>query len=287
MGGSPQKRTARVRIHRFKDGRPRERLDHVAVEEPMELRIEVPNPDGIREVPVSVTMRTPGDDFELAVGFLFTEGILLDPTAVSDVRYCQNVEPQEYNVVTVALRTPDAYDAESLGRNFYVTSSCGVCGKASLEAVEVLGCAAVPDTGFRIAPEVLAGVPDALSERQKVFDRTGGIHAAGLFDSDGTVHLIREDVGRHNAVDKVLGHQLLGHQLPLAHRGLVVSGRTSFEILQKAAMCGIPMVVAVGAPSSLAVDMAKRFNLTLTGFTQAGRFNVYSVPERIVGPEAT
>ena len=251
----------------------------------MEVRLEVPGDEGTREHPVSVTMRTPGDDFELAAGFLFTEGVVTDPRAVADVRYCRDVEPQEYNVVTASLRDPGAFDAASLTRNFYVTSSCGVCGKASLESVEVMGCQAVPDGTLAIHEADLRALPARLRSAQLVFDRTGGIHAAGLFDPDGGITLVREDVGRHNAVDKVVGALVLSGGLPGSARGLVVSGRSSFEILQKAAMAGFPMVVAVGAPSSLAVTFARRFNMTLVGFAKSDGYNVYSGDERIRGKE--
>lgn len=249
----------------------------------MEVRLEVRGDEGKREHPVSVTMRTPGDDFELAAGFLFTEGVITDPHALGDVRYCRDVDPQEYNVVTASLRDPAAFDPSSLTRNFYVTSSCGVCGKASLESVEVMGCAAVPDGTLSVQEAEVRALPDRLRSAQHVFDRTGGIHAAGLFDAEGRIVLVREDVGRHNAVDKVVGALVLSRSLPGSERGLVVSGRSSFEILQKAAMAGFPMVVAVGAPSSLAVSFARRFNMTLVGFAKRDGYNVYSGSERIDG----
>ena len=267
----------------MRNGRFSVRADQVAVEEPMEVRVEVPLPEGAREHPVAVTMRTPGDDFELAVGFLITEGLVPGPDAVAGVRYCREVEPQEYNVATVSLRDAAGFDASGLARNFYVTSSCGVCGKASLEAVEVMGCRPVPDAGFAIDDEALRALPSRLRSAQRVFDRTGGIHAAGLFDPSGEVGLVREDVGRHNAVDKAVGALALSGKLPGTGLGLVVSGRSSFEILQKAAMAGFSVVAAVGAPSSLAVEFARRFNLTLTGFTNRGGYNVYAGSERILG----
>ncbi|MYB06828.1 MAG: formate dehydrogenase accessory sulfurtransferase FdhD [Gemmatimonadetes bacterium] len=278
-----RRRAARVRVRRMRSGWITERSDSVAVEEPMEVRLEVRGDEGKREHPVSVTMRTPGDDFELAAGFLFTEGVITDPHALGDVRYCRDVDPQEYNVVTASLRDPGAFDASSLTRNFYVTSSCGVCGKASLESVEVMGCAAVPDGTLSVQEAEVRALPDRLRSAQHVFDRTGGIHAAGLFDAEGRIVLVREDVGRHNAVDKVVGALVLSRSLPGSQRGLVVSGRSSFEILQKAAMAGFPMVVAVGAPSSLAVSFARRFNMTLVGFAKRDGYNVYSGGERIAG----
>lgn len=284
VGGSSGRRrkAARVRVGRMRGGRFSTRGDSVAVEEPMEVRLEVPGDDGIREHPISVTMRTPGDDFELAAGFLFTEGVVIDPAAVADVRYCRNVDPQEYNVVTASVRDPDAFDAASLTRNFYVTSSCGVCGKASLEAVEVMGCQPVAEGTFTISEDDIRALPDKLRSLQRTFERTGGLHAAGLFDGDGRITVAREDVGRHNAVDKVIGTLVLSRALPGSGLGLIVSGRSSFEILQKAAMAGFPVVVAVGAPSSLAVTFARRFNMTLVGFAHRDGYNVYSGADRIV-----
>ena len=283
MTAMSRRRAARVRVGRMRGGWFTTRGDSVAVEEPMEVRLEVPGDGGTREHPVSVTMRTPGDDFELAAGFLLTEGVVTDPRALADVRYCRDVDPQEYNVVTASLRDPGAFDAASLTRNFYVTSSCGVCGKASLESVEVMGCQAVPDGTLVIHESEVRALPGRLRSAQQVFDRTGGIHAAGLFDAAGAITLVREDVGRHNAVDKVVGALVLSGGLPGSESGLVVSGRSSFEILQKAAMAGFPMVVAVGAPSSLAVSFARRFNMTLVGFAKRDGYNVYSGDERIDG----
>jgi FdhD protein len=252
-----------------------ERADSLATEEPLEIRAQGPGQEGQR---VAVTMRTPGGDFELAAGFLFTEG-LVTPDDVRRVAYCDDLddEEQRYNVVTVTLERP--FDAERLARNFYATSSCGVCGKASLDDIAVR-CDVVPP-GFAIGADVLVSLPDRLREAQRVFERTGGLHAAGLFDADGVVLSVREDVGRHNAVDKVIGEQLLGGHLPLADRVLQVSGRASFEIVQKAAVAGIPVVSAVSAPSSLAVDAGERLGVTVVGFVRDGRCNVYTHPNRI------
>ena len=275
---TPRKSTARVDIERHDAASSRVRRDVVAVEEPMEIRLAVP---GAGEHAVAVTMRTPGNDFELAAGFLFCEGLVSRREDVADLRYCVDVDPQEYNVVTVQLRGGVPFDPASLTRNFYTTSSCGVCGKASLEAVEVKGCAPLPDGEVRIASDTIRGMPDILRQRQAVFERTGGLHAAELFDADGEPGSLREDVGRHNAVDKVIGEAFLEGRLPLFERILAVSGRASFEIMQKALAAGIPVVVAVGAPSSLAVDLARRFNMTLVGFTKADGFNVYAGRHRI------
>ena len=230
---------------------------------------------------VSVTMRTPGHDFELAAGFLFSEGILAGRDQVQEVTYCQTGELQEYNVVTVRLKDGVRLDADLLTRNFYTSSSCGVCGKGSLEAVEMKGCRPLPDGGLVLEAAGIPALPDLLLDNQKGFKRTGGHHAAGLFTPAGDVLVVREDVGRHNAVDKVVGRAFLEGDLPLRDRVLVVSGRTSFEIIQKAVAAGVPAVVAVGAPSTLAVDLARTFNVTLIGFTRGGGFNLYAGEARV------
>jgi len=254
-----------------------ERADTLATEEPMEIRAGGP---GQEAEAVAVTMRTPGGDFELAVGFLFTEG-LIAPGDVRRVAYCDNLpgEDQRYNVVSVTLERP--FDRDRLHRNFYATSSCGICGKAALEDVEVRCDRVAP--GPEIDVGVLMSLPDRLRAGQKVFDRTGGLHAAGLFAADGELLSVREDVGRHNAVDKVIGEQLLAGRIPLEGYVLQVSGRASFEIVQKAAVAGIPIVSAVSAPSSLAVEAGERFGMTIVGFVRDGRCNVYSHPERVSG----
>lgn len=252
------------------------RTDTLAAEEPMEIRVAGPDQELSS---VAVTMRTPGGDFELAVGFLFTEG-LIGRYDVQRVAYCDNLpgEDQRYNVVSVNLERP--FDPELLRRNFYATSSCGICGKAALDDIEVR-CAPV-GPGPEVPASVLAGLPDELRTAQKLFERTGGLHGAGLFTPEGEILSAREDVGRHNAVDKVIGEQLLAGRLPLADRILQVSGRVSFEIVQKAAVAGIPIVAAVSAPTSLAVEAGERFGQTIVGFVRDGRLNVYTHPERIV-----
>jgi FdhD protein len=273
----PLRRTvANVRVTAVHDGVASERTDTLAAEEPLEIRVQ--GPDGEMHQ-VAVTMRTPGGDFELAVGFLFTEG-LVAPSDVRRVAYCDDVsdEDQRFNVVSVAIDR--RFDAERLRRNFYATSSCGVCGKAALDDVEVR-CAPVAD-GPEVTVDVLRSLPDALRRSQKIFDRTGGLHAAGLFRPDGTLVAAREDVGRHNAVDKVIGEMLLADRVPLPGHVLQVSGRLSFEIVQKAAVAGVPIVSAVSAPSSLAVDAAERFGMTLVGFVRDDRLNVYTRPDRIL-----
>ncbi len=278
---SPGKGLARVKVSRLVDGLFADRNDVVTVEEPLEIRVEFTR-DGVRETcAVSVTMRTPGDDFELAAGFLYGEGLLRHREEVAEISYCQSDEPQTYNIVVVKLRPGAVFDPDALSRNFYMSSSCGVCGKASLEAVEVRGCERLPDEGLSLDPAILSGLPDKLRAEQGLFDRTGGIHAAGRFDESGELLSVREDVGRHNAVDKIVGEAFLAGELPLGRTILAVSGRSSFEILQKALAAGIPMVVAVGAPSSLAVDLAQSFNMTLLGFTRPAGYNVYAGAERI------
>ena len=266
-----------VRIVAVNDGVRSERPDVVATEEPMEIRAGGP---GQEARAVAVTMRTPGADFELAAGFLFTEG-LIAPGDVRRVAYCDDLgdEEQRYNVVTVTIERP--FDHDRLRRNFYATSSCGICGKAALDDVEVR-CAPVA-TGSPVSAEVLVSLPGKLRSKQRVFDRTGGLHAAGLFTTDGELVALREDVGRHNAVDKVIGEQVLAGSMPLADHVLQVSGRASFEIVQKAAVAGIPIVSAVSAPSSLAVEAGERFGMTIVGFVREGRCNVYTHPERVVG----
>ncbi len=265
----------RRRIVTVEGGVRSERPDSLATEEPMEIRAEGVGRDAI---PVAVTMRTPGGDFELAVGFLFTEGLIDGRDDVRRVSYCEDLpaDEQHYNVVTVSLTR--AFDLGA-ARRFAVSSSCGICGKSSLDQVEVRCEPIAPEPVVKA--EVVAGLPRALREAQPVFDRTGGLHAAGLFAPDGTLLSLREDVGRHNAVDKVVGEAVLAGDLPLAERLLQVSGRVSFEIVQKAARAGIPIVSAVSAPSSLAVEAAQHLGMTLVGFARDGRFNVYANPERI------
>ncbi len=277
----PRRRITRLRVTRLRDGSGSTRQDVVAVEEPLEIRVRFADGDAWRTRSVSVTMRTPGDDFELAAGFLFAEGLLSDRRYIQDISYCSGDEQQEYNLLEVRLTPSASFDAGLLNRNFYMTSSCGVCGKASLDAIEVQGCSPIADGTLTVPSEVLTGLPDALRAAQPVFEKTGGIHASALFDVEGRLLGLREDVGRHNALDKLIGREFLAGRLPLADRIVLVSGRTSFELLQKATMAGVPVVAAVGAPSSLAVDLARRFNVTLVGFTRATGFNVYAGRARV------
>jgi FdhD protein len=268
-------------VERLEPGTREVLRDRVAVEEPMEVRVETVLEGRASTRSVSVTMRTPGHDFELAAGFLFSERILGRRKDIREITYCQTGELQEYNVVTVRFREGLVLDPDLINRNFYTTSSCGVCGKGSLEAVQVRGCQVIPDGTLSVEARILPRLPELLLEGQKGFRRTGGLHAAGLFDSLGEMEALREDVGRHNAVDKIVGHALLEERVPLGDRILVVSGRTSFEILQKAVAAGIPVVVAVGAPSTLAVELARKFNVTLIGFARGQRFNLYAGGARV------
>jgi FdhD protein len=232
---------------------------------------------------VAVTMRTPGNDFELAVGFLHAEGVIGSRDDVAQVSYC--VDPgldaeQQYNIVNVALRAGAMPDLAPLERHFFTTSACGVCGKASLEALQMRNCPSIP-AGPEIPVETLYRLPDRLQAAQGIFRKTGGLHAAALFDPAGELIAAREDVGRHNALDKLVGWSLLEGRLPLHDCILLVSGRTSFEILQKSVVAGIPIVCAVSAPSSLAVDLAREFGITLVGFLRGERCNVYTGRQRI------
>ncbi len=254
--------------------------DLLAVEEPLEIRLG--------DKSISITMRTPGNDFDLAAGFLFSEGILHDAREVREIRWSHlaNGNPRQLgNSVTVELNPGVPLDLDRLERHFYTTSSCGVCGKASIEAIQtqmqMQGCPVLPRDEPLIESSVIHALPEALRRAQPVFERTGGLHAAALFSSDGLLQLLREDVGRHNAVDKLIGAEMLAGHTPLSNQLLFVSSRASFELVQKALMAGIPILAAVGAPSSLAVETAQRFNLTLLGFVRDGRFNIYSGASRI------
>jgi FdhD protein len=274
----PPLRSASVdtRVLAVQDGVGRERRDRLAGEEPLEIRAAGPRQEPVR---VAVTMRTPGHDFELAAGFLHSEGLLTSQLELSEIKYCTDVElgEQAYNVVTVHLRRP--FDAQLVQRNFGMTSACGVCGKASIDAIEV---ASEPlAAGPAVDAGVIGELPERLRTAQRTFDRTGGLHATGLFAPDGELILVREDVGRHNALDKVIGNRMLAGATPLSGSVALVSGRASFELVQKAAVAGIPMLCAVGAPSSLAVDAARRLGLTLVGFVRDGRFNVYAGAARV------
>ena len=259
------------------------KADAVAVEEPLEIRL-VSGPEEKRKgKSLSITMRTPGDDFELAVGFLVSEAIVSAKKDVVSVEHVGEVAAGQGqpNRVRVELDSSVSFAPTKLNRHFYTTSSCGVCGKASLEALELQEFQPVEST-LQIAQTLVMQLPNKLRGKQTVFATTGGIHAAGLFTPEGELVTVREDVGRHNALDKLIGHQLLNDKFPLDDSMLVVSGRASFELLQKALSASIPIFVAVGAPSSLAIELAEKFSITLIGFASQNRFNIYSHPERIV-----
>lgn len=260
--------------------------DVVAVEEPLEIRIGYYSGGARIEKSISITMRTPGDDFELAAGFLFSESIIRNAGDIETIAYCleKTSAPetvQQYNIVTVSLRPGMSVDIQRLERHFYTSSSCGVCGKASLEALQIAACPARQMGSVAMAAAAVLSLPEKLKKAQKVFEKTGGLHGAGLFDAEGNLVASNEDVGRHNALDKLIGSQLLRRSANFAEQVLAVSGRTSFEIMQKSFVAGIPIVVAVGAPSSLAVELATTFKMTLIGFVRADSFNIYSGAERI------
>jgi FdhD protein len=270
----------KTRIKVIEGGGVRSRLDSVATEEPLEIRLNGSGFSGR----VAVTMRTPGSDYELAAGFLFSEGLITSLDEIAEIGYCVDrdvVGDQQYNVVTVDLRPHHHVDATLVNRQFGMTSACGVCGKESLDQIERRGITPV-SPGPSITPELLYSFPEKLRNAQGIFDATGGLHAAGLFTAEGKLLALREDVGRHNAVDKLIGWALLQGKLPLNDQIVMVSGRTSFEIAQKCAAAGVPILCAVSAPSSLAIDLAKRFRMTLIGFLRGDRFNIYAGPERVL-----
>jgi len=273
-----RKRAVRAKVHRYDaDGTVRVREDHLAAEEPLEIRLN--------GRPLVVTMRTPGHDIELAHGFLVSEGVIHRRDEVAVARYCAGATDEgvnTYNVLDVALAPGVPVPEFGLERNVYTSSSCGVCGKASIDAVETASAFPAGDDNVTITQDFLTGLPDRLRETQQIFERTGGLHAAGLFDArTGALLVSREDVGRHNAVDKVIGWAIGEDRLPLRGTVLMVSGRTSFELVQKASMAGIPVLAAVSAPSSLAVDLAARSGITLLGFIRDGSMVAYTRSERI------
>jgi FdhD protein len=265
------------------DGLVVETDDVVATEEPLEIRLELDDVDGNRvERSISITMRTPGSDEELAIGFLFSEGIVRSSKDVLLARPCGPPAPNGLiNVVRVELAPGVDVQLDRLERHFYTSSSCGVCGKASLEAVAVQGRFDIGSNEFSIDHRVLGKLPEALRSDQVVFDQTGGLHASGLFDAQGDLLAVREDVGRHNALDKLIGSRLQSDDVPFENYGIALSGRASFELMQKAMMAGCPLVAAVGAPSSLAVELAVEFGITLIGFLKPDRFNVYARSDRV------
>jgi FdhD protein len=268
--------TGRHAVVHFDDGVPIGRPDTLAAEEPLEIRAH--------GRAIAVAMRTPGDDFDLVAGFSWTEGLLTDPDDLIGLRYCNGTDDDgrnTYNVIDLVLaESAPKVDVE---RNFYSTSSCGVCGKASIDAIKVRSPFDLRADDLVVTPQLLTSLPERLRAGQKVFDRTGGLHAAGLFDATGELRVVREDVGRHNAVDKVIGWGLRAKSLPLRNSVLMVSGRASFELVQKAYVAGIPVLAAVSAPSTLAVEFAESVGLTLVGFLRGTSMNVYTGAHRVAG----
>ena len=269
-----QPSVAHIKIKKINAGEQTEVEDDLAVEEPLEIQLGWQDATGYVQKNISVTMRTPGNDAELAAGFLFTEGIL------HHIDQIQHILPQQNNVL-VTLKRGEAPQLQLAERNFVATSSCGVCGKAGIDAIKTVPVFTQPWPELVVPAGLFYGLQHTLQQKQVLFESTGGIHAAGLFTINGECVLLREDVGRHNAVDKVIGAALQNHQLPLHQHILLLSGRAGFELIQKAVMAGIPIIAAVGAPSSLAVELAMEHGITLIGFLRKERFNVYSGAERI------
>ncbi len=272
-----------IDINKIRNGQRSPQVDSVAVEEPLEIRLGYSTAGARASKSISITMRTPGNDDELAAGFLFTESIIHSANDVASIEPCGPAAPDSgnHNVIRVELQSNVDVDLGRLQRHFYTTSSCGVCGKASLDALRVTGLEPVSDEQTVFGETVLVGMPARLRATQSTFDETGGLHAAVAFDTDGNLLTTMEDVGRHNAVDKVIGRLLLDGRLPAAHLGMMVSGRASFELMQKTLVAGMPLLAAVSAPSSLAVQLARDFNMTLIGFLRGETFNIYAGDERI------
>jgi len=273
-----------VDISKVHNGTQETLADSVAVEEPLEIRLAYSTPDGRATRSISITMRTPGNDKELAAGFLFSESIIQQASDIASIAHCGPpvVDSSNQNVVRVELGPNIDVDLDRLQRHFYTTSSCGVCGKTSLAALRAFGGESLSDNDTVFGGAMLIGVPDKLRESQATFEKTGGLHAAAVFNSAGDLIVTMEDVGRHNAVDKVVGALFLDDQTPAADLGLIVSGRASFELMQKALVAGIPLLAAVSAPSSLAVQLAREFDMTLVGFLRGDTFNIYSGEQRII-----
>lgn len=279
---SPIKRIPVIKVN---DAEDIQTTDALAIEEPLEIRLEYALGEEQKVQNVSVTMRTPGNDAELAAGFLFTEGIVKNINDITDISHCfiACAENKE-NVILVKLNEGVIPNLQNTARNFYTTSSCGVCGKGSINAIRTVGSFTQQNDNIAINNELLYQLPDVLRKQQQVFDATGGLHASALFNLDGELLLIKEDVGRHNALDKLIGSALKKNLLPLNNHILLLSGRASFELIQKAVMAGIKIIAAVGAPSSLAVELAAEFEITLAGFLRNRRFNIYTAGHRILFP---
>ncbi len=272
-------RSADVTTVTIDEGVFRQQVDRVAVEEPLEIRLLA----GKERRSLVLTMRTPGHDFELAAGFLFNEGIVRSRDEIVGISYCLDAEidqTQQYNIVNVELRARSLPDLSAYTRLFSGYGACGICGRESIEALEARGLDSIDDS-TTIAPDLLFGMPDRMRAAQPIFERTGGLHATALFNAAGELLVLREDIGRHNAFDKIVGEAFLADRLPLKGRIALVSGRASFELVQKAIAAQIPILASISAPSSLAVDLSRRFGITLVGFLRGHRANVYAAEERV------
>jgi FdhD protein len=282
-GGRPGT-TVETQIVGYDSGHVERRFDRLATEEPLEIRLRA----GKHQRTVAITMRTPGADFELAAGFLFNEGVFASFGEVAGITYCVDRdvdEEQRYNIVNVDLHAAELPALDALERHFTMSSACGVCGKANIDALRDRGLTPI-HSNVRVDAATIAGLPERLARSQRVFASTGGLHAAALFDRYGTLVTVREDVGRHNALDKLIGWALMNGRVPLTDHVVLFSGRASYELLQKTISAGIPVACSVSAPSSLAVDLAREFDVTLAGFVRGKRFNVYAKSERIDFPDA-
>ena len=272
-------RSAEVTTVTIEEGIFRQHIDRVAVEEPLEIRLLA----GKERRSLVLTIRTPGHDFELAAGFLFNEGIVRSRDEIVGISYCLDADidqAQHYNIVNVELRARSLPDLSAYTRLFSAYGACGICGRESIEALEARGLDSIDDS-TTIAPDLLYGMPDRMRAAQPIFERTGGLHATALFNAAGELLVLREDIGRHNAFDKVVGEAFLADRLPLKGRIALVSGRASFELVQKAIAAQIPILASISAPSSLAVDLSRRFGITLVGFLRGHRANVYAAEERV------
>lgn len=275
-----------VQIKKIKTKSIETKPDLLAVEEPLEIRLAYGNKENRIQKSLAVTMRTPGHDFELVYGFLYSEGIIKHKTDVLSMKYCFDKDKlqEQDNIVRVELQPTLNFDIQQVERHFYTNSSCGVCGKSSIESI-ASQCMLATDERSAVNANVLYDLPDKLRASQQIFEHTGGIHACALFDATGNLLLLREDVGRHNAMDKLIGAAFYKEMLPLRNKVMLVSGRCSFELVQKALSAGTAILAAVGAPSSLAVDLAKDYNMCLIGFLKQNSYNIYSADERVITNE--
>jgi FdhD protein len=267
-----------MRIRKISNNEAFDTNDQLAIEEPLEIQLQFGAADNRLQKTISVTMRTPGHDWELAAGFLFTEGIIRNNQEILFIEQ----DGHDKNKMVVGLQENADPNLQKLERNFYTTSSCGVCGKSSIDAIKTISAYTNEPDAICLKADMFYSLHDIVRERQAIFDTTGGLHASALFDMQGNFLMLREDIGRHNALDKLIGTALLNEQLPLSNNILLLSGRASFELIQKASMAGIKLITAVGAPSSLAVELAKECNITLIGFLRDERFNIYSGEQRIM-----